>query len=63
MAELIFDTVFNTHICVEKKLTKRQKFKKTKRLQTGEQYAVVKKNYNGVRQMNPLSCVALIFSY
>jgi len=45
MAELVFVTVFNTHTCrkkVNKKLAKRQKFKKLKRFQTSERNAVLR---------------------
>jgi len=61
VAELLFVTVFNTHVC-RKKLTERQKLKK--QFQRGERNAVFKKNYNCVRQTarHVLSYATLIFS-
>jgi len=42
MAKLVFVTVFTTHMC-RTKLTKRTKLEKTKRYQTGERNAMLKK--------------------
>jgi len=42
MAELVFVTVFNTHT-LEKKVSKTSEIQETKRFQTGERNALLKK--------------------